>query len=295
MKILITGGGGYVGTVLCRYLHQVDRSIQLNILDRFDFSVKPLQDANVGPLHVWVGDVREEATVHEALANMDAVIHLAAIVGYPACDRDPEDAYATNAEGTRWVAKHVGSRPLILASTTDVYGGVEGDCTEDAGLTPQTHYVRTKLGAEGYVLDKGGVVLRLGSGYGVSPRMRWDNLIHDFCRTAVKTGLLSVYQPDAIRNFLHVEDAARAFHAALTGTFAPGIWNVGDAACNLTKRAIAVMVMAQTGCSMTITNADDPSHRSAPVDYTKISHTAWEPHFRPADAIEDVCALARML
>lgn len=282
MRILITGGGGYLGCVLVRHLLQTTRH-SLVILDRFDWGVQPLVSA-IGAqkdrVVVHRADVRDPSNLWEALIGcVDAIIHLAAIVGYPACDAAPQDADTTNVEGTGrccLYSDRIGGCPVIFASTGSTYGKVSGLATEETPISPLTRYGRTKALAERIVLDHGGVALRLATLYGLSPRMRWDLLVHDFCRRAVEDGELRVYEPHARRTFLHVEDAADAFAHAVEGRLAPGVWNIGHASGNLTKSQLAELVSLETGCRVTEIEGADPDQRDYAVSYQKV-YPYWQP------------------
>ncbi len=272
MKVLVTGGGGYLGSVLVREL--IDARHAIHVLDRFSWGTQPLLSA-VGKaqnkVKVWAGDVCDPALVMAALAGCDAVIHLAAIVGYPACQEAFGDAVDTNVGGTTVVCDLLEGRPLLFASTGSTYGKVDGLALESHPVSPLTLYGRTKATGEELVRDAGGVSLRLATLYGLSHRMRWDLLPHDFARAAVKDGVISLYQGGARRTFLHVKDAARAFCEALDAPLQPGeVYNIGRAGGNCTKATVAGLVQAQTGCRVVEAQGSDPDQRDYAVGFGKI-------------------------
>ena len=278
MRILITGGGGYLGTVLVRRLLEGDERVR--VFDRFSWGTQPLAsvtDAYRYPLEVITGDIRNRTQLADAINGSDAIIHLAAIVGYPACDADPEDADTTNVEGTRLLPELAEGRPILFASTGSCYGRQASPATEESPLSPLTRYGRNKAEAEKIVLDAGGVCLRLATLYGLSPRMRWDLLPHDFARRGV-AGSIHLYDPNARRTFLHVEDAAWAFERLLGSTDA-AVYNVGHTRLNLTKLEIAAHVQTLTDCVIVEAQGFDPDGRDYEVDYTKMAETRWSPSF----------------
>lgn len=292
MTILITGGGGYLGTVLARQLLSTTPHA-LVILDRFDWGVQPLLSVplpqDLPRVQIIRGDVRQVGDVKRAAHQVDRIIHLAGIVGYPACDADPQDADATNVLGTQIVCET--GIPVIFASTGSCYGKVEGIATEETPLSPLTRYGRNKAAAEKMVLAAGGTVLRLATLFGLSPRMRWDLLPNDFCRRGI-AGEIQLFEGDARRTFLHVEDAARAFSYVIDGVYAPGIWNVGHASMNWTKRQVADAVQALTGCAITESTGNDPDQRDYVVEYTKMR--GFRPRYSLATSLSGLVAAARM-
>ena len=172
------------------------------------------------------------------------MVHLAAVSGRPACARRPWLARRTNVRGTAALLQAAGpDRPMILASTLSCYGSVpEGLCDESTPARPLSLYARTKLEAESLVLTSpAGIVLRLATVYGLSPRMRLDLLVNDFVHTLARGRPLVVFEPEARRPFLHVSDAARAFLLALRNParLAGGLYNAGEEGQNPSKRELA--------------------------------------------------------
>lgn len=276
MTLLITGGGGYIGTVLIRQLlaHTLHDII---VLDRFAWGVQPLASL-ITPqtsrrVQIINGNITSAPAVKMAMRHVDAVIHLAAIVGFPACDASPIDADLTNVFGTQHLCLYLDGRPLLFASTGSVYGKVTEVCTEASPLAPLTHYGRTKLAAEKMVIDAGGMAFRIATLYGLSPRMRWDILVHDFARLGV-AGEISLFDGGARRTFLHIEDAGWAFRWGLE-QHRPGVWNLGSEVNNRTKYEIARMVSGLTGCRLSEMAGHDPDERDYQVSYRKIRQAGW--------------------
>ncbi len=246
MRILVTGGAGYLGTLLVPML--LERGQRVVLFDNFTWGLKPiLHFAADEGLSIVTGDVRNADALAAAGEGCEAVMHLAAIVGYPACAADPHLAYAVNVDGTRNVVAAAGGRPVIFASTGSTYGKVEGICTEDTPIAPLTLYGSTKREAEQLVAGAGGVSLRFATVFGVSPRLRLDLLVNDFVYQAVSHRQIILYEGHFRRTFLHARDAARAFVFALDHLDAMRgqAFNVGDESMNYTKRDVALRIRDQ--------------------------------------------------
>lgn len=243
MKILVTGGAGYIGTLLVPML--LEKGHKVVLFDNFTWGIKPIlhfaADENV---EIVTGDVRNQGEVKGAMAGCDVVIHLAAIVGYPACAADVGRAYAVNVDGTRNVVEELGSRRLIFASTGSTYGKVEGICTEDTPIAPLTLYGSTKWQAEQMVTEQGGVALRFATVFGVSPRLRLDLLVNDFTYQALSHKQIVLYEGHFKRTFLHARDAAGVYLFALDNyeNMVGQAFNVGSEGMNYTKKEVALRI-----------------------------------------------------
>ena len=272
MKILVTGGAGYLGSVLLPLLLRQGHSVVL--LDTFSWGLKPVLHFATDPGCTLVtGDIRDRSCLEESCRGVDLAVHLAAIVGYPACAAHPERARSTNIEGTANLVELLGERPVIFASTGSTYGKVEGVCTEQTPIDPLTLYGMTKREAEKHVLGKGGVALRFATLFGVSPRLRLDLLINDFVYQALHARQIVLYEGHFRRTFLHVLDAASVFLLAIErcSELAGQIFNVGDEALNLTKRDIALKIRERL--PFYLHEADvgsDPDQRDYEVCYDKV-------------------------
>lgn len=246
MKILVTGGAGYVGSQLTAALWQDGHEVQ--VLDSLMFggdSIVSLLEAERFSLHV--GDVRSAETLRRAVDGVDAIIHLAALVGEPACAKRPDVTREINADATAGlveVARSSGVSRFIFASTCSNYGVSDSDVDADetAPLHPLSLYAETKIQAEQSVLAActptfHTCVLRLATVFGLSPRMRFNLLVNQFVRDAVCRGEVIVYRPDAWRPLTHIRDAVAAYRRCLAAPaeqIAGEIFNVGTA--NYRKR-----------------------------------------------------------
>lgn len=245
--VLVTGGAGYVGSVVVDEL--LARGYSVRVLDSLAHgSVPSLFLAWGDPRFEFVrGDVRDPDARRGALRNVEAVVHLAAIVGDPACARQPELARAVNYEATKALvdeAKAAGIERFVMASTCSNYGKMSAAdlATEDFELRPVSLYAETKVAAEVEVLSRNGTLapccLRFATVFGTSPRMRFDLTVNEFTRDIALKGELVVYGEQFWRPYVHVRDAARAVVLALGAprdAVAGKVYNVGDGRSNYRK------------------------------------------------------------
>jgi nucleoside-diphosphate-sugar epimerase len=248
-RILVTGGLGYLGSIVCEHL--LDAGHEVTALDNLLYGTgqQGLYHLCANPAFEFVkGDVRDEAVLALALRRVDVVIHLASIVGAAACDRDPALATSVNLDAVRLLSRLRSPNQLVIyPNTNSGYGITSGEslCTEDSPIRPISLYGRTKVEAERVLLDgPNAVALRLATVFGMSPRMRLDLLVNHFVYTAMKDGYIVVFEKDFKRNFVHVRDVADCMlhviaHAAgMTGR----AFNLGLDAANLSKEELALKI-----------------------------------------------------
>ena len=263
MKILVTGGAGYIGSMVSAHL--LARGLDVVVLDRLVYGGESLLSFQGHPsFRLATGDVRHRETLLEAMQGVDAIVHLAAIVGEAACAIDEGDAWSVNyggAESTLAAARECGVPRFIFVSTCSNYGISDpGELADESyPLRPISQYARAKVEAEQHVLAKSGsvcaVVLRFGTICGLSPRMRFDLLVSEMARSAVLGDPIHLFAPMAWRPFLHIGDATRAISKCLE---APGelirgmIFNVVGENCQ--KKHLADLVLKHyPGASIAIT------------------------------------------
>ena len=249
MRVLVTGGLGYLGSILCEHL--LDAGHHVLVADNLMYG-----QGQQGLFHLCAnprfefkkGDVRDEVFVNSLLRERDAVVHLAAVVGAGACERDPLLATSVNLHAVQLLMKLRSPGQLVIyPNTNSGYGITSGadHCTEESPLNPISLYGRTKVDAERAVLDRPNTIaLRLATVFGMSPRMRLDLLVNHFVYAAYKDRYLVIFEKDFKRNFVHVRDVADCMlhclgHAErMTGR----AFNVGLDAANLSKEELALKV-----------------------------------------------------
>ena len=280
MKILITGVAGYIGSCLLKKII-AETSWDVVGVDRLLYGGESLVQHVSNDRFTFIkGDVRDSGVLKKSLVGCDAVIHLAAIVGFPACERDANFSISINSEATKLLTSMVPKDiPILYGSTGSNYGAVDGVCTEDTKLKPLTTYAVTKAEGEKFVLDHpSGVAFRFATAFGISPRMRFDLLVNDFARKLYNDRYLVVYESSFMRTFIHVEDIANSFIYALKniGVFKSNVFNVGDNSMNYSKKQICEMVREKVGGFVYYAEiGSDGDKRNYMVDYTKLKNTGY--------------------
>ena len=218
MKILITGGAGYIGSVLSPALLQAGHEV--TVLDSFIFRQSSLADCcQYDSFQIVRGDCRDEQVLAPLLAKADVIIPLAALVGMPLCKMDAQGARTINQEAVELICRLASKDQKIIYPTTNSgYGiGEKGKfCTEETPLRPISLYGVTKNNAEKAVLDRGNsITFRLATVFGVAPRMRTDLLVNDFVYRAVNDRAVVIFEGHFKRNFIHIRDVVRVFLYAM--------------------------------------------------------------------------------
>jgi nucleoside-diphosphate-sugar epimerase len=247
IHVLVTGGSGYIGSILCDHLLQ--SGCRVTAIDNLMYGQNSLFHLCAHPAFDFVrGDVRDEKVMAGLVKGADVIIPLAAIVGAPACDRDPRLAQSVNLEAIQLVNRLRSPRQLVIYPTTNSgYGTQTGDmyCTEETPLEPISLYGRTKVQAEAEVLgSSNGISLRLATVFGMSPRMRLDLLVNHFVYVAVTDGYIVIFEKDFKRNYVHIRDVADCFiHCIEKAELMTGRpYNVGLDAANLSKAELALKI-----------------------------------------------------
>lgn len=251
-KVLLVGGAGYLGSVLARTL--LGRGYSVRVLDSLVFGRKSIEDLLPLPgFELIVGDIRDIQTLYQSLAGVDAVIHLAAIVGDPAGQKTPSDTIGVNYLASVTLAlacKYYQINRFIYASTCSVYGIGANELDESAPLNPVSLYARTKIESEKGILSLTDsnfkpIIMRMSTLYGLSPRMRFDLVINTFAKLATTQHKIEIFGGDQWRPFIHVADAADAYvkmlETPLSDINTP-IFNVGTNGQNHTIKEIGELV-----------------------------------------------------
>lgn len=247
MRVLITGGAGYVGSILCETLLAAGHEIV--VLDTMAISVPSLLHlCHRKEFSIARGDARDERLLAELVPRADVIIPLAAVVGAPACAKDPFLTKSLNVGAIHSLFKYRSPRQLVIYPTTNSgYGTSTGEvfCTEDSLLQPISLYGETKVEAEKMVLNhQNTVTFRLATVFGSSPRMRVDLLVNHFVYAAVTDGYMVIFEKDFKRNFVHVRDVADAFlHCMKNSAQMIGRpFNVGLDSANMSKEELSLLV-----------------------------------------------------
>lgn len=276
MKIAVTGGAGYIGSRLCSRL--LDMGYNVVCIDWLKWGIEPVLHIVDHPrFHLHCVDIRTPA-VEPLVRDADAVIHLAGIIGFPACNAEPDLAYHINVEGTKRVID-ASTGLFVYASTGSVYGDLNSVCTENVDTNPLSTYAEYKLRGEEYLRGTNAVILRPATAFGISNRLRTDLLINDFTRRAIFERKLELFEGHFKRTFLSVNDLVRAFEWGVTyhDTMGGEVWNVGDRSLNLTKLDIANVIKEYIDYELIVNDAikHDQDARNYFVDYSKIENIGF--------------------
>jgi nucleoside-diphosphate-sugar epimerase len=285
MRFLVTGGAGYLGSLAARTL--LARGHHVRVLDCLRYGGTSLLSLYEQDRFIFqYGDVRSAEDIRRALEGVDTVVHLAAIVGDPACARQPDLAWAVNYEASLRLlecSRGAGVRRFVFASTCSNYGKMRngaGYVTEESELRPVSLYAETKVGVERALLEQSAdrapeiVLLRFATLFGLSPRMRFDLTVNEFTKDMLTKGMLDLYGEQFWRPYVHVRDAAEAIRLAAeapTARVAGEVFNVGETRENYQKGALVKLIQAHIGRSVEVTRvalSDDP--RDYRVSFEKV-------------------------
>lgn len=300
--VLVTGGAGYLGSILCEHL--LDSGFKVTVLDSLLFGQQSHFHLCADPNYEFIfGDVRDEKTLRAALKGVDVVIPLAAIVGAPACARDPWMTREVNLDAIALLEKTRSRDQWIIYPTTNSgYGAKTGDvfCTEETALEPISLYGQTKCDAEKLLLDAPNTVtLRLATVFGLSPRFRLDLLVNNFVYMAVTEGYLVVFEKDFKRNFVHVRDVADCFIHCIRNAkaMAGKPYNVGLDAANVSKEGLANKIQEHVPNFYVHYSevGSDPDKRNYVVSNERLRQAGFEAKRSLDDGIRELIKGYRML
>lgn len=285
MKILITGGAGYLGSVIVDKMLKADYEVV--VLDKLLFNQTSLLQYTSNPNFKFIyGDVRNEKLLEQLCKEADVIIPLAAIVGFPACAADPQLAKEINFTQIFNIVKFARDKKILYPNTNSGYGiGVgQTECTEESPLTPISVYGQTKCDAENFLkANTTAITFRLATVFGVSSRMRTDLLVNDFVYKSITDKYIVVFEKNFKRNFIHIEDVASAF-LFMVGNydFYKGeIFNVGLSSANLSKKELLEKIQTHVKDFAVSYNDyyEDPDKRDYIVSNVKIEETGWMPEW----------------
>lgn len=282
MNILVTGGAGYIGSVMVPALLQAGH--QVTVIDSFMYSQSSLLDCcHDSKLTVVRGDIRNADVLKPHLAKADAIIPLACLVGAPLCEQKPIEARSINYDAVRLILDLTGPQQRVVFPTTNSGYGVGQDgiyCTEETPLRPISLYGVLKADIEKALLDSGrAITLRLATAFGISPRMRLDLLVNDFTYRAVTDRFVILFEAHFKRNYVHVRDIAAAFMHALDhfDTMKNQPYNVGLSDANLSKLELCQEIQKQLPAFTFLESpiGKDPDQRNYIVSNAKIEKTGF--------------------
>jgi nucleoside-diphosphate-sugar epimerase len=292
-KVLITGGAGYLGSVLTEVL--LNNGYNVTIIDNLLY-----KQTSVAPFtynknfNFILGDVTDNTLLKKLVEENDVIIPLAAIVGMPACKLQPELTIKINYEQvkniTKWATKN---QMILIPNTNSQYGSSTEIITEDSPFKPLSLYAETKCDAEKSVLDSGnGIALRLATVFGMSYRMRTDLLVNDFVYKAMADGYLVLFESHFIRNYIHIRDIANTFLFMIHNyeKCNNNAYNVGLTTANCTKLELAQKIQKFIPDLVIVENnfKQDFDQRNYMVSNSKLESLGWLPNFTLEDGINEL-------
>ena len=293
--ILITGGAGYIGSVLVPEL--LLREHNVTVLDSFLYRQASLIDCcKYKNFTVVNGDARDEETLKRVIYGKDFIFPLAALVGFPVCDKDKTAATTTNLGAVESIIKlREKGQKIIFPCTNSGYGLGQGQnyCTEESPIDPISLYGKTKMAAEKAVLEAGdSLTFRFATLFGASPRMRTDLLVNDFVYRAVFDRTAVIFEGHFMRNYLHVRDAARAFMFAMENfdKMQGRQYNCGLSDANLSKIELCEKIKEHIPQFMYIEApvGTDPDKRNYLVSNARVESIGYKPAYTLDDGIEEL-------
>lgn len=303
MKILITGGAGYLGSVITGKM--LSEGHEVIVLDKLIFNQVSLLSYTSNPNFKFIhGDVRNESLLERLCDESDVIIPLAAIVGFPACASEPELAKEINFKQIINIVKYCNGKgkKILYPNTNSGYGLGTGqvECDEESPLTPISVYGQTKCEAENFLkTSTDAIIFRLATVFGVSPRMRTDLLVNDFTYKAITDKYIVVFEKLFKRNFIHIQDVANVFSFMLKNydTYKGEIFNVGLSSANLSKQELLEKIQEHVKNFAVSYNDfyEDPDKRNYIVSNTKVESTGWRPEWDLDRGIEELIMAYQMI
>jgi len=285
-NILVTGGAGYLGSILVPEL--LAEGHKVTVLDNFMFNQTSLNHCCYHPnFNIVKGDIRQKNTMSSLLKNCDVIIPLAALVGAPLCNLDPIGATTINHDAIELLLQLASHNQIILMPTTNsAYGTGDQDnyCNEESALRPISQYAIEKVEIEKKLMQHPNAIsFRLATVFGMSPRMRIDLLVNDFTYRAVNDGFVVLFESHFKRNYIHVRDVSRVFQHSLKhhDSMKGEIFNVGLSDANVSKKELCEHIQKQLPKFIFIDEqiGKDPDQRNYIVSNEKIESTGFRTEF----------------
>jgi nucleoside-diphosphate-sugar epimerase len=302
MKVLITGGAGYLGSVISQKF--LDKGYEVTVIDNLLFNqISPLNLVHNEKYNFIYGDVRNTNLLKKQVVSHDVIIPLAAIVGFPACSSDPKLAWEINYNQIKDISEVLSNNQIILfPNTNSGYGVGKNDleCDEKSPLNPISVYGESKCASETLLLNHtNSVCFRLATVFGSSPRMRTDLLVNEFVYKAMTDKYIVVFEKHFKRNFIHVQDVANVFLHSLENykTMKNNVFNVGLSDANLNKQELLEKIKTYIP-DFAISYSDfyeDPDKRDYIVSNKKIESTGWSPKFSLDNGIQELIKTYQIL
>ena len=297
-NILVTGGAGYIGSMLAQDLLNLGHNV--TVLDNFMYQQSSLGQLCYHPnFRIYRGDVRVETDLLPILKQADIIIPLAAYVGAPLCDRDPVGASSTNRDAIFMMMKYLSQEQIVLMPTTNSAYGTGDYCDETSPLNPISRYAKDKVEVEKILMEHPNATsFRLATVFGMSPRMRIDLLVNDMTYRAVNDGFVVLFESHFKRNYIHVLDVCQAFTMALENKNMRGqIYNIGLSSANVSKRELCEQIKLFVP-RFEIIDAEvgkDTDQRNYMVSNEKIEKEGFKPNFDLNNGIQELLTGYQML
>jgi nucleoside-diphosphate-sugar epimerase len=301
-KVLVTGGAGYIGSILVPAL--LKQGYQVTVLDNLLYNQNSLLDCCSDPHFDFIrGNVCDESLIGTLVHKFDIILPLAAIVGAPACKENTSLARSINLDAPLTMFKKLSpSQKVIFPTTNSGYGVGEKDnyCTEETPMRPVSEYGVWKVEVEKAFLDTGkAITLRLATVFGASPRMRLDLLVNDFVYRACRDRFIVLFEEHFRRNYIHIRDVAKTFIFAIRNYdgMKGQAFNVGLSTANLSKRQLCEEIKKQI-TDLYIHSApvgEDPDKRDYIVSNAKLESLGWRPDYSIQDGIKELIKAYRAI
>lgn len=292
LNILVTGGAGYIGSILVPEL--LGEGHKVTVVDNFMYKQSSLNNiCSNNNFHIINADIRIEETIKKIVKKFDVIIPLAALVGAPLCNKDPIGATSTNYDAICKMLKFISKNQILIMPTTNsAYGsgGEDNFCDENSKLNPISQYAIEKVKVEELILNhENSISLRLATVFGMSPRMRMDLLVNDFVYRAVYDRFVILFESSFKRNYIHVRDVTKAFIHCINNyeIMKNQIYNVGLSNANISKLELCVSIKKHLKNFVFLESelSKDPDQRNYIVSNKKIESTGFNPSYGLDDGI----------